>query len=140
MKRFLLLSTFFLVSLLGSSPLNAATAATYFDISLPSSREGGEPLVDIEIMSINFYGSCGVTDPPNLLFSVAIGEATSSTLNYQDGGLYSFCFAVVDTDGQVGVLSDPYQLTFNLIGRPGAGNINAITIECNIQRCRISRN
>lgn len=143
MKIKKLLSSLVLGSLLGSGMIAAAPALTYFDISLPASRENGDPLPSDEISSIRFYGGCTAGQDPqaaSLLFTAEIGQPTQSIINYTDGGAYSFCITIVDTDGQEGLPSDPYQLTFNLIGRPGAGNINSITIECTQQRCRISRN
>jgi len=138
MKKLLITLGFF--GLLFSASAYGVPADLVIEFDAPTTREGGDPLPDSEIRDYVFYDSCvaGATRQEILTVPNTGNLSSASTVvDWADNSQHDVCFVVVDTEGVVGPESNVYSFTFDLIGRPGAGNIRTITITCAAQRCRV---
>ena len=137
MKKFLICTTLFLL-LVAPAFVAAAPADLIIEFDKPALREDGAILNDAEIKEYVFYDQCNSTKVELIRLNNSGNlDTASTTVDWADNSNHSICFEAIDTFDSVGLTSASYDFTFDLIGRPGAGQIRSITVTCTAQRCRV---
>ena len=122
-------------------PATAAITDLTIEFDLPTQREDGEPLAPGDISEVRFYDGCADGNYSQIVAVSTAGNPVSSalaTVDWADNSTHSICFAAFEPDGTQGLYSPSYDFLYELIGRPGAGNIRNIIVTCSEQRCRVT--
>lgn len=111
----------------------AAAAAAVYDATLqitpPTTRVGGAPLLPSEIQGYRVFLGCDAT--PVAQPGLFTGTSSLSVPSlFPADGVYSVCYSVVDTGDRESAKSNAVAVDVKTIAKPNAGNLTGITVSC----------